>query len=77
MNQEKGGWGFDLDGMDLYTSPQDNFFQYANGAWLAKIVIPDDRARWGSFFTLARENHERLRIILDELVSAQHCTEEK
>src|SRR4029077_12266303 len=31
-----GTWGFDLSGMDTKTKPGDDFFRYANGAWLDK-----------------------------------------
>ncbi len=70
MSIGKGSWGFDGGGVDITTSPQDDFFQYANGIWLATTVIPSDEALWGLFSTLARENRERLRIILDELAHA-------
>jgi putative endopeptidase len=33
--------------IDRTVSPRDDFFQYANGEWLGRNPIPDDRARWG------------------------------
>jgi putative endopeptidase len=38
-----GAWGFDLTGRDLATRPGDDFFRYANGAWLDRTPIPADK----------------------------------
>jgi len=38
-----GTWGFDLAGMDKATRPGDDFFRYANGAWLDRTPIPADK----------------------------------
>jgi putative endopeptidase len=38
-----GTWGFDSAGMDTATKPGDDFFRYANGAWLDKTAIPADK----------------------------------
>jgi putative endopeptidase len=38
-----GPWGFDLSGADLTANPGDDFFHYANGAWLARTGISSDR----------------------------------
>ena len=35
--------GFDLGAVDKATKPGDDFFQYANGSYLARAVIPADR----------------------------------
>src|SRR2546423_1558887 len=39
--------GVDLDAIDKSVKPGDDFFKYANGAWLAKTEIPADRSSWG------------------------------
>src|SRR5438874_8642734 len=36
-------FGFDLTAPDRSVQPGDDFFQYANGAYLARAVIPADR----------------------------------
>ena len=36
--------GLDLAGMDPKVKPGDDFFNYANGTWLAKTEIPADRS---------------------------------
>src|SRR5215813_13978804 len=38
-----GAWGFDLSGRDPATKPGDDFFRYANGAWLDRTAIPADK----------------------------------
>lgn len=47
--------GIDLSLMDTSVRPQDDFYNYVNGSWMAKSTIPDDKTRWGSFNEL-REN---------------------
>jgi putative endopeptidase len=39
--------GLDFSGIDRNVAPGDDFFRYANGAWLTKTEIPADRAAWG------------------------------
>ncbi|AKP50222.1 M13 family metallopeptidase [Cyclobacterium amurskyense] len=38
--------------MDTSIRPQDDFFRYVNGSWLATTEIPADQGRWGSFLEL-------------------------
>jgi len=38
-----GRWGFDEQGEDTQTKPGDDFFQFANGAWIDKTPIPSDK----------------------------------
>lgn len=57
---------FDKTGMDSTIKPGDNFFQYANGAWIKNTVIPDDKSRWGSFVSLYDENLKRLNGLLKD-----------
>src|ERR1700761_8020058 len=38
-----GAWGFDLTAQDPRTKPGDDFFRYANGAWLDRTPIPSDK----------------------------------
>jgi predicted metalloendopeptidase len=39
--------GIDLSGLDRSVSPGDDFFGYANGAWMRRTEIPADRSSWG------------------------------
>lgn len=58
--------GFDVSNLDTSVSACTNFFQYANGGWLAKNPIPAAYASWGRFNELADKNQEQLRVILED-----------
>ena len=52
--------------MDLSIKPGDNFYLYANGAWIKKTPIPASKTRWGSFDALAEESSQALKGLLEE-----------
>ena len=56
----------DRSHMDPTARPCDDFYQYANGTWLANTKIPDDEAGWGGFAELRDRNFDVLHGILDE-----------
>ena len=60
-----GAWGFDLAGRDLSASPGQDFFDYANGAYMKKLVIPPDRTRYGSFDALTVLSENRVHAVLE------------
>jgi putative endopeptidase len=64
---------FDTAGMDSTVKPGDNFFLYANGAWMKTAVIPDDQSGWGSFYTLYQDNLKKLRGILEDAAKTEHA----
>jgi putative endopeptidase len=51
--------------MDDSVGAADDFYQYANGAWLAETKIPDDEAGWGGFSEVRDRNFAVLHEILD------------
>jgi predicted metalloendopeptidase len=56
--------------LDRAVRPQDDFYQYVNGQWLAATTIPPDRSNYGAF-TLLQEGAERdLHTILEEAANA-------
>lgn len=57
----------DASNMNVGIRPQDDFFEYANGAWLTKTEIPATEARWGSFNELQEFNQNALKEICEEL----------
>ena len=60
------GHGFDVSNMDTTVSACQNFFQYANGGWVAKNPIPAAYPSWGRFNELSDRNQEQLRQILED-----------
>lgn len=64
-----GTWGFDLEGRDLSVAPGEDFFRHANGAYMDALVIPADRARFGSFEILRQLSDNRLEAMMARLVA--------
>ncbi|MFM2226259.1 MAG: hypothetical protein RJA07_2461 [Bacteroidota bacterium] len=58
---------FDVKGMDSTVKASDDFFSYANGAWVKETKIPDDQKGWGSFIRLNQDNIAHLHEIIEEL----------
>ncbi|MBC3871586.1 M13 family metallopeptidase [Undibacterium oligocarboniphilum] len=59
--------GIDLQWIDQSVRPQDDFFQYMSGKWLAEAEIPADRARFGSFDQLRELSEKRSFDIIKAL----------
>src|ERR1700761_4694965 len=57
---------FDKSGMDTTVKPADDFFDYANGAWMKNTVIPASESDWGSFTTLYNDNEANLHKIIED-----------
>jgi len=51
---------------DRSVRPQDDFFRFVNGGWLAKVTIPDDAVRWGAADELGEHSREAMHEILEE-----------
>ena len=51
---------------DTTAKPCEDFYQFANGAWLAAHPIPADRSRYGSFDELSDRNRDVVKKILEE-----------
>jgi len=62
--------GLLADDMDTTVRPQDDFFRYANGGWLARTEIPPERAAYGAFTEVHERNEKRLKVILEEAAAA-------
>ena len=60
----------DLSSIEARVSPGDDFYQYANGAWLARNPIPPEFSIWGGFVELAERNRAILREILEKTAQA-------
>jgi endothelin-converting enzyme/putative endopeptidase len=56
--------------MDTSVKPGDDFFQYANGGWLARTEIPPDRPSYSAFSSLADISDKRTVSIIEETAKA-------
>lgn len=65
-------WGYDLSAFDRSTRPGDDFFQYANGAYLARTTIPPDRVIASRRFEMTDRMEAHLKSILED--SARSAT---
>jgi endothelin-converting enzyme/putative endopeptidase len=57
--------GITLTNMDTAVRPGDNFFRYANGAFIARTTIPDDRSSLNAFPLAEASEHNVATIIAD------------
>src|ERR1700746_3659901 len=58
--------GIAVANMDLSVQPGDDFYHYANGAWIKKTVIPPDRSGVGVFTALSDLTNKRTAGIIEE-----------
>lgn len=58
--------GIDPTSLSTEIRPQDDFFRYVNGTWLASHQIPDDRAADGAFYALHDQAERDVRAIIEE-----------
>ncbi|MBA3416591.1 MAG: M13 family metallopeptidase [Chloroflexia bacterium] len=70
------GQGIDVANMDLAVDPRDDFYDFANGGWLARTEIPADRPAIGVFVELRDEATRRQITLLDGAVDAAAGTDE-
>jgi Peptidase family M13 len=57
--------GIDISAIDPTVRPQQDFWQFANGKWLAATPIPADRAAWNSFLALYETTQQQLRDVIE------------
>lgn len=59
--------GIVVASMDRSVKPGDNFYEYANGEWIKRTVIPRDRGRVGVFTVLDDLSNKRTADLIEEL----------
>ena len=60
-------WGFNLPGRDTGVKPGNDFFGYADGTAVTRMVIPGDHTSWGAFNILADLSRVRVQEILNSV----------
>ena len=58
------GPGFDPADLDTNIRPQDDFWHYVNGKWLARTEIPADWSGYGTFQMLAERTEKQLHALI-------------
>src|SRR6266481_931476 len=56
----------DPKNIDSSVKPGDDFFKYANGAWIKRTEIPPEYSRWGAFNELIERNNDSLHTIAEK-----------
>jgi putative endopeptidase len=61
-----GTWGFDIAGEDKSTKPGDDFFRFANGAWLDRTQIPPDKPGVSLRLQMTDRTEARLHDMMEQ-----------
>jgi putative endopeptidase len=75
MTEQTSASGIETSELDPEVRPQDDLFRHVNGKWIDRTPIPDDKARYGSFYILAEEAEKAVREIIVESQGAEPGTE--
>lgn len=62
--------GVFLQNLDHSVRPQDDFYRFVNGQWLANTTIPADRSNFGTFALLEDGAEQDLKAILEAAAAA-------
>lgn len=69
-----GTWGVDISARDLSVKPGDDFYRYAEGSALDKMVIPPDRSNSSSFSALRELSDARTHAVLEAAAANKAAT---
>ena len=68
--QQGSPLGIDPAAMDKSVNPGDDFYAYANGAWMKATEIPADRSNIGGFYIADQQTEARLAELVNEIVKS-------
>jgi putative endopeptidase len=55
--------------MDLTQKPGDDFFRYANGAWIRDLAMPADKSEYDAFDQVREQNRAKLHELFEALAA--------
>jgi putative endopeptidase len=58
------------DGVDASVAPGDDFFRFANGAWLKATEIPAGKPSWGARQEISERTRQQVQHLLDDAKTA-------
>ena len=63
--------GINTSWMDKGVVPGDDFFSYADGAWVKNTPIPADRSRIGGFFIADQQRERNTRELFNQIIGSK------
>lgn len=64
--------GISLDNLDTTAVPQNDFYQYACGGWVAANPLEGEYARFGTFDQLAENNRKQINELIEQIAEVEH-----
>ncbi|MCR6661511.1 MAG: M13 family metallopeptidase [Asticcacaulis sp.] len=65
----------DLKGIDSSVKPGDDFYKYANGAWIAATEIPADKSSYGPGAVLVEKTNDEVKALIQNAAAASTASE--
>lgn len=65
----------DLKGIDTSVKPGDDFYKYANGAWIAATEIPADKSSYGPGAILVEKTNDEVKSLIQNAAAASTASE--
>ncbi len=65
------GAGIERSWMDTSVTPGNDFFSYADGAWVKNTAIPEDRSRIGGFWIADQEREKNTQALFDSILKSK------
>jgi len=69
--------GVDTDAMDTSVKPGDDFFEYANGGWLARTEIPPEFSAFGAFHEVYLKTEAQVAALIEKAGQGDSDVERK